>query len=165
MTSSAQLSVSIQTSSRSSSTIYASGAASIPSAQVHFCLPPVRPLRGDRRCGRSLAGPCKSCGQLPHLTVRNFCITLNASIQPLRGLQEVSPETCYTSLHNSEKARKRPAWHHKRDTTMISFPVMLFRLALALVLGGVVGFERERSAHTAGLRTNALVAMGSALSC
>ena len=46
---------------------------------------------------------------------------------------------------------------------MISFPVMLFRLALALVLGGVVGFERERSAHTAGLRTNALVAMGSAL--
>ena len=46
---------------------------------------------------------------------------------------------------------------------MLSFPVMLFRLALALVLGGVVGFEREHSSHTAGLRTNALVSMGSAL--
>jgi putative Mg2+ transporter-C (MgtC) family protein len=46
---------------------------------------------------------------------------------------------------------------------MISFPMMLFRLSLALLLGGVVGFERERTAHTAGLRTNALVALGSAL--
>jgi putative Mg2+ transporter-C (MgtC) family protein len=40
---------------------------------------------------------------------------------------------------------------------------MLFRLTLALVLGGIVGFEREHSSHTAGLRTNGLVAMGSAL--
>ncbi|HLV99183.1 MAG TPA: MgtC/SapB family protein [Ktedonobacterales bacterium] len=46
---------------------------------------------------------------------------------------------------------------------MISFPVMLLRLGLALILGGIVGFERERTAHTAGLRTNALVALGSAL--
>jgi len=46
---------------------------------------------------------------------------------------------------------------------MISFPMMLFRLTLAIVLGGVVGFERERHVHTAGMRTNALVALGSAL--
>lgn len=46
---------------------------------------------------------------------------------------------------------------------MIDFPTILFRLSLALVLGGVVGFERERHVHTAGLRTNALVALGSAL--
>lgn len=46
---------------------------------------------------------------------------------------------------------------------MVAFPTMLFRLSLALLLGGVVGFERERHVHTAGLRTNALVALGSAL--
>ncbi len=38
---------------------------------------------------------------------------------------------------------------------MISIPTMLLRLGLALVLGGAVGLERERAAHTAGLRTNA----------
>lgn len=46
---------------------------------------------------------------------------------------------------------------------MLTFPTLLFRLALALVLGGLVGLEREQHAHTAGLRTNALVALGSAL--
>lgn len=46
---------------------------------------------------------------------------------------------------------------------MIAFPMMLFRLSAAIVLGVVVGFERERRVHTAGMRTNALVALGSAL--
>lgn len=46
---------------------------------------------------------------------------------------------------------------------MLAFPLMAFRLCLALLLGGLVGFERERHVHTAGLRTNALVALGSAL--
>jgi putative Mg2+ transporter-C (MgtC) family protein len=46
---------------------------------------------------------------------------------------------------------------------MISFLMMLFRLSVAIVLGAVVGFERERHVHTAGIRTNALVALGSAL--
>jgi len=41
--------------------------------------------------------------------------------------------------------------------------MMLFRLSMAIVLGGVVGFERERHVHPAGMRTNALVALGSAL--
>ena len=46
---------------------------------------------------------------------------------------------------------------------MIPFPTILLRLALALVLGALVGLERESSAHAAGLRTNALVALGSCL--
>lgn len=39
----------------------------------------------------------------------------------------------------------------------------LFRLLVATVLGGVVGWERERSGKVAGLRTHSLVALGSAL--
>lgn len=46
---------------------------------------------------------------------------------------------------------------------MISVQTTLFRLGLALVLGAVVGLERERGERTAGLRTNALVALGSCL--
>ncbi len=38
-----------------------------------------------------------------------------------------------------------------------------FRLAAALVLAGVVGFEREARGKTAGLRTHMLVGMASAL--
>jgi putative Mg2+ transporter-C (MgtC) family protein len=37
------------------------------------------------------------------------------------------------------------------------------RLLLAAVLGGVLGFEREIRQKTAGLRTNILIAIGSAL--
>ncbi len=40
---------------------------------------------------------------------------------------------------------------------------LLARLALAAVLGMVVGFEREHAGHTAGVRTHLLVAVGSAL--
>jgi putative Mg2+ transporter-C (MgtC) family protein len=39
----------------------------------------------------------------------------------------------------------------------------VLRLGLALLLGSLVGFERERSAHAAGFRTHALVCVGSAL--
>lgn len=46
---------------------------------------------------------------------------------------------------------------------MISFPEMLLRLVLALVLGALIGIERESHEHAAGLRTNALVALGSSL--
>ena len=46
---------------------------------------------------------------------------------------------------------------------MIPFPTILLRLALALVLGALVGLERESHAHAAGLRTNALVSLGSCL--
>jgi putative Mg2+ transporter-C (MgtC) family protein len=46
---------------------------------------------------------------------------------------------------------------------MISFPVILLRLAVALVLGAVIGFEREQKEHAAGMRTLALVSLGCAL--
>lgn len=39
---------------------------------------------------------------------------------------------------------------------------MIIRVTIALVLGGVVGFERERGDRPAGLRTHMLVAAGSA---
>jgi putative Mg2+ transporter-C (MgtC) family protein len=45
----------------------------------------------------------------------------------------------------------------------ISYLDILLRLGLALVLGAIIGLERESTEHTAGLRTQALVALGSAL--
>lgn len=40
---------------------------------------------------------------------------------------------------------------------------MLLRLLLAAVLGGVIGFQREWTGKEAGLRTNMLICLGSAL--
>src|SRR5687767_8374887 len=40
---------------------------------------------------------------------------------------------------------------------------LLGRLALAVLLGGIVGVERELSGKPAGLRTNILICLGSAL--
>jgi putative Mg2+ transporter-C (MgtC) family protein len=40
---------------------------------------------------------------------------------------------------------------------------ILMRLALAAVLGGIVGVERELNGHPAGLRTNILIAISSCL--
>jgi len=45
---------------------------------------------------------------------------------------------------------------------MISFWVVLLRLGVALLLGALIGFERERTEHSAGMRTDALVSLGSA---
>jgi putative Mg2+ transporter-C (MgtC) family protein len=39
----------------------------------------------------------------------------------------------------------------------------ILRLLLAAVLGGVVGFQRERAGKEAGLRTNILICLGAAL--
>ncbi|HHW07167.1 MAG TPA: MgtC/SapB family protein [Clostridia bacterium] len=47
--------------------------------------------------------------------------------------------------------------------TSISYEEILFRLALATVLGGIIGYERESSHHSAGLRTHMLVSVSSAL--
>ena len=46
---------------------------------------------------------------------------------------------------------------------MISFTEMLLRLGLALVLGALIGLEREHGEHAAGLRTLSLVSLGSSL--
>ncbi len=40
---------------------------------------------------------------------------------------------------------------------------LLLRLGLAVVLGGIIGIERERTNHAAGFRTHILVCLGAAL--
>jgi putative Mg2+ transporter-C (MgtC) family protein len=45
----------------------------------------------------------------------------------------------------------------------LSFGHMVVRLAMATILGGLIGLERERLDRAAGLRTHALVSVGSAL--
>lgn len=51
------------------------------------------------------------------------------------------------------------------DLNMGALPFwdMVLRLAVATILGGLVGLERERLERAAGLRTHALVSVGSAL--
>ena len=41
--------------------------------------------------------------------------------------------------------------------------VVIVRLGMALVLGGLMGWEREHAGHAAGVRTHMLVSAGSAL--
>ena len=41
--------------------------------------------------------------------------------------------------------------------------LVTIRLLVAMVLGAIIGFERESTGKAAGLRTHMLVAMGSAL--
>jgi putative Mg2+ transporter-C (MgtC) family protein len=48
-------------------------------------------------------------------------------------------------------------------TPSLSDAELIQRLLLAAVLGGILGFEREMRHKSAGLRTNMLIAMGSAL--
>ena len=47
----------------------------------------------------------------------------------------------------------------------LTTPVLdiLLRLGLALILGGVVGFERERDSQPAGLRTHMILVLGACL--
>jgi putative Mg2+ transporter-C (MgtC) family protein len=49
------------------------------------------------------------------------------------------------------------------DASMIGIPAMIGRLLLAAALGAIIGIERELRNKAAGLRTNILIAMGSAL--
>lgn len=46
---------------------------------------------------------------------------------------------------------------------MISESTIILRLVLAAILGGIIGFERERIHRPAGLRTHMLVCVGSTL--
>jgi putative Mg2+ transporter-C (MgtC) family protein len=50
-----------------------------------------------------------------------------------------------------------------RDPWIISNGHLVIRLLLSVLLGGLVGFERERTNHAAGLRTHTLVCLGSCL--
>lgn len=49
------------------------------------------------------------------------------------------------------------------DLYSINDFTIILRLVLAVVLGGIIGFERGRSGRPAGLRTHILVCLGSAL--
>jgi putative Mg2+ transporter-C (MgtC) family protein len=45
----------------------------------------------------------------------------------------------------------------------VAFSIVMLRLGAALLLGALVGLERESNEHSAGLRTNALVSLGCAM--
>ncbi|HEX6554897.1 MAG TPA: MgtC/SapB family protein [Ktedonobacteraceae bacterium] len=49
------------------------------------------------------------------------------------------------------------------NNDMYSFLTILLRLGLAVFLGSLIGLERESREHAAGMRTNALVSLGSCL--
>ena len=49
------------------------------------------------------------------------------------------------------------------DVWTISYVQIFLRLFIALILGGLIGFEREKNNHPAGFRTHILVSVGSAL--
>lgn len=46
--------------------------------------------------------------------------------------------------------------------TTLAWQVIAVRMLLAIVLGGILGFERELGAHAAGLRTHMLVCLAAA---
>ena len=50
-----------------------------------------------------------------------------------------------------------------QDPWLIDNVHLTIRLLLAMLLGGLVGLEREQANHPAGLRTHILVCLGSAL--
>ncbi len=45
----------------------------------------------------------------------------------------------------------------------IEFTDMLLRMGLSLILGGIIGFERERDSQPAGLRTHMILVVGACL--
>lgn len=47
--------------------------------------------------------------------------------------------------------------------TFWQLPTIFARLVVAVIFGGIIGFEREVSLHSAGLRTHILVALAAAL--
>ncbi|GAB2537610.1 MgtC/SapB family protein [Rufibacter soli] len=48
-------------------------------------------------------------------------------------------------------------------TTELSLPAIVARILLSILLGGLLGWERERNRHTAGLRTLIIICVGSCL--
>src|SRR5215210_7796077 len=72
---------------------------------------------------------------------------------------------CVTSspLWCRKRAHDRQEIPTGRWSRMISPVELVLRLAVAAILGGLVGLERERLEWAAGMRTHALVSLGSAL--
>lgn len=50
-----------------------------------------------------------------------------------------------------------------QNTSLSNMADTLISLAVAFILGGLIGFERQYRQRTAGLRTNVLVALGAAI--
>ena len=48
-------------------------------------------------------------------------------------------------------------------TTHISWLDMLIRIASAILIGGFIGYEREKHSRPAGLRTHILVCLGACI--
>jgi len=49
------------------------------------------------------------------------------------------------------------------NTTDVNLETSAFRLVLSVLVGGVIGFERQRSKHSAGFRTFTLICVGSTI--
>ncbi len=54
-------------------------------------------------------------------------------------------------------------FHFSNDLNSINDTTIILRLFMAVILGGVIGFERGRAGRPAGFRTHILVCLGSAL--
>lgn len=54
---------------------------------------------------------------------------------------------------------------HPQEGERMTLGTIVWRLLLAFVLGGLIGWEREHEEKPAGLRTFILVCVGAALSC
>jgi putative Mg2+ transporter-C (MgtC) family protein len=50
-----------------------------------------------------------------------------------------------------------PDWHHSASIAAVSI-----RLVVAVIIGGVIGWDRQRAEKPAGMRTHMLVSLGSA---
>lgn len=54
-------------------------------------------------------------------------------------------------------------FHFSTDLMSINDTTIVLRLTMAIILGGIIGFERGRAGRPAGLRTHILVCLGSAM--
>jgi putative Mg2+ transporter-C (MgtC) family protein len=50
-------------------------------------------------------------------------------------------------------------FHFSSDLSTVNDTTIVLRLLLAVILGGVIGFERGRAGRPAGLRTHILVCL------
>src|SRR5215213_7825843 len=82
---------------------------------------------------------------------------LRSSVGPVRFLVTSSLSWCRKYARSSRRSSRGG------DPGMISVQETILRLVVAAVLGGLVGLERERLEWAAGMRTHALVSLGSAL--
>src|SRR5215218_4723774 len=97
----------------------------------------------------------------PNLVAGEFCeLRLNGDLRSSH-----STSACVTSslLWCRKSRRDRRKVPTRRCSRMISPMELVLRLAVAAVLGALVGLERERLEWAAGMRTHALVSLGSAL--